>query len=230
MKSIIQEASTIAKAIEQGWKKADQPQEFSVKILEEPTWNFLGLTTRSAKVALFFDQRKETPSHSKQHSSNSGEAFKGHKAHKQKDTALSQQKEALPKTDIKSNTQVATKASVEEAPQKSGSPSEKPVEAPKKNIQQRKPEGWTEPLVASAQEWLSETLSLMNASHITFKIEPQNLYLRITLVTPVLADLDKEKHLLASLSTVLLAALKRKFRKPLRGHKIVLTHAEESPR
>ena len=34
MKSIIQEASSIAKAIELGWIKAKKPEHFSIKILE----------------------------------------------------------------------------------------------------------------------------------------------------------------------------------------------------
>lgn len=55
MKSIMQEASSIAKAIEQAWMTAGQPAEFTIKVLEEPQKNFIGFTTRSAKIALFFE-------------------------------------------------------------------------------------------------------------------------------------------------------------------------------
>jgi hypothetical protein len=58
MKSVMQEASSLAKAIEQAWAKAGHPQEFSIKILEEPQKNFIGYTTRSAKVALFFETQQ----------------------------------------------------------------------------------------------------------------------------------------------------------------------------
>lgn len=54
MKSIIQEASSIQKAIEKAWIKADKPREFSIRILEEPVKNFLGFTKKMAKIALFF--------------------------------------------------------------------------------------------------------------------------------------------------------------------------------
>ncbi len=54
MKSIIQESSSIAKAIEEAWKKADQPKEFSVKIFQEPKKNFFGFTKISAKIGFFF--------------------------------------------------------------------------------------------------------------------------------------------------------------------------------
>jgi len=58
MKSIIQEASSMSKAIEKSWEKAGKPQEFSVKLLEEAEKNFLGLTKKPAKIALFFDETK----------------------------------------------------------------------------------------------------------------------------------------------------------------------------
>lgn len=57
MKSIIQEASSIAKAIEQGLEKAGNPRDFSIKILEYPEKNFFRLTTRSAKIALYWDEK-----------------------------------------------------------------------------------------------------------------------------------------------------------------------------
>ena len=57
MKSIIQEASTVAKAIEKAWQKAGKPKAFSVKIFEEAERNFFGMTTRQAKVGIFTQER-----------------------------------------------------------------------------------------------------------------------------------------------------------------------------
>lgn len=61
MKSIMEEASSIAKAVEKGWIKAGQPKEFSVKIFEHPQKNFIGMTTKPAKIAIIFDERPEAP-------------------------------------------------------------------------------------------------------------------------------------------------------------------------
>lgn len=61
MKSIVQEASSIAKAIERGLEKAENPRDFSVKILEYPEKNFFGLTTKPAKIALYFDDKSRKP-------------------------------------------------------------------------------------------------------------------------------------------------------------------------
>lgn len=66
MKSIMQEASSIAKAIEQGWIKAGKPVEFTVKVYEEAQKNFLGFTTKSAKIAILFNEHSSTTSGTKQ--------------------------------------------------------------------------------------------------------------------------------------------------------------------
>jgi len=60
MKSIMQEASSIAKAIEQGWIKAGKPLEFTVKVYEEAQKNFIGFTTKSAKIAILFNEQAPT--------------------------------------------------------------------------------------------------------------------------------------------------------------------------
>lgn len=63
MKSIMEEASTIFKAIEKAWILAEKPQSFSVKVLEEPEKNFFGMTTKSAKIALLFEESTNTGHH-----------------------------------------------------------------------------------------------------------------------------------------------------------------------
>ena len=55
MKSVVAEASSIAKAIELAWQKAGQPKEFLTKVFQEPQRNMFGLTKTSAKVGIFFD-------------------------------------------------------------------------------------------------------------------------------------------------------------------------------
>lgn len=56
MKSLVEEASSITKAIEKAWTRAGKPQTFSVKIFENPEVGFLGFTKKSAKVGIFFEE------------------------------------------------------------------------------------------------------------------------------------------------------------------------------
>jgi len=60
MKSVIAQGATVVKAIEEALRKADMPQEFFIKILEEAQSGFLGFGAKKAKIALFF--RKEVAS------------------------------------------------------------------------------------------------------------------------------------------------------------------------
>src|SRR4051812_2278885 len=55
MKSLIQEAPSIIKAIQQAWEMAGNPVEFSIKILEHGEKNFLGMTRKPAVISFFFE-------------------------------------------------------------------------------------------------------------------------------------------------------------------------------
>lgn len=57
MKSIIEEASSVVKAIEKAWLQAGKPQEFSIKIFEQSKKNFIGITTTPAKIGIFFSEQ-----------------------------------------------------------------------------------------------------------------------------------------------------------------------------
>lgn len=231
MKSILQEASTIAKAVEQGWKEAGEPQEFSVKILELPQRNFIGLTTRSAKIAFIFNGAplKIAPEQPQKYQKSQAQAPR-----ERKETftpSSGQQRQHQP---------AHTPAQPAPSAQPHIQREQRDASAPKKErtfiaetpaegqaFAKKRPEGfWTEEMVAYARDWFATSLKHMDRPDITFTIEPQTFYLRITLSAPVFAEEGQEKHLLASISSLMLATIKKQFRKALRGHKIVLTHVQ----
>lgn len=230
MKSILQEASTIAKAVEQGWREAGEPQEFSVKILELPQRNFIGLTTRSAKIAFIFNGAPLKPENAPRHTQkpyaprerketftpSAGQPRQHHHAQPQ-----SHQHPVAPQPQIQREQRDAF------APKKERTftPETPSASAEGQAFAKKRPEGfWTEDMVVYAREWFGTSLKHMDRPDITFTIEPQTFYLRITLSKPVFAEEGQEKHLLASISSLMLATIKKQFRKALRGHKIVLTH------
>jgi len=65
MKSIVEEASSIEKAIAQAWKRAGKPNKFTISVFQEPEKNFFGMTTAPAKIGFMFEERaipqKATP-------------------------------------------------------------------------------------------------------------------------------------------------------------------------
>lgn len=207
MKSIMQEASSISKAIEQGWIKAGRPQEFSIKILEEPQTNLMGLiTTRSAKIALFFDEKIVTT--------------KIQPEIKIKQPIQQPRRQPMPR-ETRQPQQMQ-----EQTERREQQPQESRPQPQQRQVQQRGMQPlWTESMVKFSQNWFSETLKALDLSNISFTIEPQNFHLRITLSEPILRNPDKEKHLLASFSAIMFETLRKQFKTSLRGHKIVLTHS-----
>lgn len=60
MKSVVVEASTVAKAIELAWQKADKPEEFFIRILQEHSSGFLGFGAQKAKIVFFFKNSQKS--------------------------------------------------------------------------------------------------------------------------------------------------------------------------
>lgn len=62
MKSVVVEGSTLAKAIEAAWVKAEKPEEFFVRVLQEHSSGFLGFGAQKAKIVLFFKNSTKSES------------------------------------------------------------------------------------------------------------------------------------------------------------------------
>lgn len=214
MKSIMHEASSIAKAVEQGWLKANKPQEFSIKILEEPQKNFIGMTIKSAKIALFFDE-KPLRQESKAELRHEGAARPQRQSRPTNTPIAPREQEPRPS---RPQREAAPRQTREAASEQFQNPMN---ETPARR--QYEPQ-WTPAMVERSREWLTQTLAIAHLSHITFTIEPQNFHLRITLSNHLAEDRDKEKQLLASFAALIIETLKHTFKTGLRGHKIVLTH------
>ncbi len=195
MKSVMQEASSIAKAIEQAWAKAGEPQEFTIKILEEPQKNFIGFTTRSAKVALFFENLPQATKPSQT---------------KPRPVAKKQSPAPVEPTKLPATQERQVKPQM--------------TQGQGNKRREYKPQ-WNDSMIECTQKWLSDILSNMGLSNINFKIEPSEFYLRISFDHDLLSDQGKEKKLFASFATLIIETLKKTFKTSLRGHKIVLIHA-----
>lgn len=224
----MQEASSIAKAIEQGWLKAGNPVDFSVKILEEPKRNFFGLTVHPAKVAIYFDEKRPAQSTRQEPFSVAPSVAQ---RPRRPNTRL-EGRDVRQEQPSRRQERPVQERPVREArmPQeRRAAPLSSPVDvqpsAEKLAARQQFEAQWNEAMIGYTQDWMKEILQGVHRESITFTIEPNNLYLRITLNQPIMDSAEKEKRMLASLALLLLEALKRQFRVGLRRHKIILTHA-----
>lgn len=290
MKSVIQEASSIAKAVEQGWEKAGKPKEFSIKILEEPLKNFFGFTKRSAKVALFFDdakqhhqatgqqrqprqqqsryrsdqRRSERPERQSSQESQQAQPRQQQSREPREQREQRQSREQRPQNQSQQREQRQSREQQIREPREAQPQREQQVREPREpqqreqlqprerenreqqprehreNREPREPREpresrefqheeltpqWTPAMMDYTKAWINETLDSMDLKNISFAIEPSDMHLRVIFYDNVVPDPNQEKKLFASFSTLIYEALKKEFKLPLRGHKIVLLHA-----
>lgn len=193
MKSIMQEASSVMKAIEKGWEAAGKPKEFSIKVFEEGKKNFIGMSTQSAKVGIFFNETV---------------AFKPERApYEQKNKMRPQQNQQQ-----------------RPAPQPQPQRVERPKEQPQKEVRPTTAI-WTNEMIEAATNWLRGTLKALDQASLPFNVAADNYQLRFTFSSPLIDHPEKEQQMLRSLSFLLLCSLKRTFKRPLRGYKIVFTRS-----
>lgn len=239
MKSLMEESSSIFKAIETAWQRAGKPQEFSVKILEHPETGFLGLTTvKSAKIALLFTEsaRQEAArSEPRNRESFAKSADRGQQPRQQRPERQPRQEQRQrqdfrrdgrhsgPRFEQRSEPRWQTEPRIAEQPQEI--PHQRPEQAPRQHNQPREQQqrpSWNPEMVAAAQEWLKETLVLAGLPNIGAKSHVSQNYLKLIVDQAVSEDPRQEEMLLRSWSNLAFEALQDRFKQSLRGLRIVI--------
>lgn len=220
MKSIMEEASSVIKAIEKGWIQAGKPQEFTIKVFEEATKNFIGMTVHPAKIAIFFQEKgvqqqpaRQKPAHPK--------ALEEQKARDvEKNRGMLQNKNRTAREQKPSMLHNPTEK--QHAHQKN-SPSTPVVREQTNNETTSKKENWTPEMVAAAQDWMKGLFSSLDKHNLEFSTEVKNYYLKITLATPAIADSEQEKMLFRNCAYLIMQSMRNKFKKSFRGFKVILS-------
>lgn len=227
MKSIMEEASSVAKAIEKGWVRAGKPQEFSVKVFEEAQKNFIGMTTKSAKVGLFFEESsrmlsgKPVDKKMPERSADKNQRFKQPER---------SQKPQQQNQNVDRSAQDRSKTQQQERPsdrQRFEKSQEKPPFAKQEQRPAQRDQGpstspWSPELVDTAQEWLKGSLSVLGQSNLVFSAEVERYALRVTFPRLITQNNEKEKMLFRSWAYLLMQALRQKYKRPLKGLKVIL--------
>lgn len=220
MKSVMEEASSIAKAVEQAWERVGKPREFTVKVFEEAKHSFFGFTTQSAKIALIFDEnmlmvkptqeRPKEQHHVKSSQDKHKQKFKKQHPRKQESPAHQPQQKTVErkiekqdKQDKQSDNAKATTGTHDERMGK------------QKSL-------WTDEMIQAAQTWVDKNLKIIGLPNITFTTSAQKYYLRFQFDNCVLENKEKEKKLFSAFAHLIMATLRNKFKKELRGLKVVL--------
>jgi predicted RNA-binding protein Jag len=215
MKSLMQEASSVIKAIEKGWESAGKPTEFSIKVFEEPKKNFIGMTVQSAKVGIFFDEKSSLKKSEK-------EEFKKREQVSAKNISSAQIKQS-PEQPLNTQKAKPVQKTTPILPKESFK-KEKPQEArPEAHEQKQSKEVWSDEMIQLVDTWLKGMLQQLNRSDVTFSLHPSSYQLNAQFNALINKNPEKDQQLMRSFALIIMQTLRHTFKRPLRGFKIMLT-------
>ena len=216
MNSIVQEASSIAKAVETAWAKAGKPQKFSIRVFEEAQKNFFGITSKPAKIALLFDQKDVVQQSVKTVNKT---IQKKDRPEKPKDRELRPQRQQRP---IKQQPQPLQKRQSQLEKRKIEA---RPIQKKEtKKVEGKKPkELWTDEMVAIARNWMTDMLITLGKTDITFTTEVKRYYLKFMLNKPLDSSESKEKGMFRNFAHLIMQSVRNRLKKQFRYHKVVIS-------
>lgn len=217
MKLIVEEASSISKAIENGWHNAEQPREFSVKILETPEKNFFGMTTKKAKVAFMYNGQSEVTV-----------------APKKRDGRNVSNHTSLKTVKVSAHSATAATASVPKAPKKkdtlfsSSEPVVRSESTPNdlnfvSNESDKNQETWSPEMIKGVEGFISKNLEFMGKADIRFICEPLGTRLKVSFSRPVFEDSAEEKTFFVSVAHLAVEMIRNQHKKHIRNMHIHFT-------
>jgi predicted RNA-binding protein Jag len=204
MKSLLQEGSSIVKAVEKAWSDAGMPSEFTVKILHEGEKNFLGFSKAPAIVSIIYDPQKQT------------------KKIVERSNAPEQRKEKSSRGNPRrrgegrnSDNRVGRKQEPAKSNQNNIQHGQQPVK--KKTFP-----AWEDSWVGEITAWFNEVLKIMNIT-VPFQTSIDKQTLTVMFNEPVLRGLDEEHVLFASFSFLFIQFLKKQHRRRFSGYRLLVT-------
>ncbi|PKN03283.1 hypothetical protein CVU75_03065 [Candidatus Dependentiae bacterium HGW-Dependentiae-1] len=223
MKSLMEEASSIAKALEKAWARAGNPREFTVKVLDKPEKNFFGFTTKSAKVAILFEE--EVAPRTQHTSSRYQERPQNQPRQQQKPSASQAQGQ-----------QKKIERAPERAPERTRRPQQEHSTATNNSTQQQSgsqpatPQApkrvhepvWTPERIAFVRQWIENMQKAMNRTDISCDISTDRNAIRIIFQKPLLEDIEQEKQLFRSWAYLIMQTLRHTYKQHFKHIKIIL--------
>jgi predicted RNA-binding protein Jag len=213
MKSMLQEASSVTRAIERAWIESGRPTEFTIKVLEEGERNFLGFAKKPAIVSITY----ETKGVSKQ--------VQQIQLSKVRDNRVRQ--ERVPRKDVRDLGREEGKP-VRKEQERTTFVKTQGQHGPQRAIeslvreQTREAEGWAPEYINYIESSFKELLILLGVqTEWVTKIDRH--VLTLVLQKPIVEDNELERMVQGSCSYLLIQLLKKRFKKKFRGFQLVVT-------
>lgn len=171
MKSIVEEASTLEKAVVQAWKRAGSPKKFTITVFQEAEKNFFGMTTLPAKIGFMYEESVATQQKPQKR-------MPERAIEKPQPEVQVQHRKPLIKNQ---------KPLLEEPQQES---------AEKKDSGRF----WTQEMIDATDTWLKDVLSIVGKTDSSFSIKASRYHLKIQFNQPIFAD-QKRKSIFPLMRT-----------------------------
>lgn len=223
MKSIIEEATSVIKAVETAWNRAGNPEEFSIKVFELPHKNFFGITTKKAKIGIFFDEAGIIPVGTVQKEKKEPAAKKHQPVPAMQQT--SSQSTQRPQKEVRKPVQRKTSQPVPAHPvQKEIVEQTVPQEKAEEQTTALVMDQWTPESAQAVEEWIKNSLSLLGLSEARYTTSMHGAVLQFIFTAPVMEDFSKERQLFRSFIYLIMAFLRNKYKADIRQLKLRLDH------
>ncbi|MBD3231978.1 hypothetical protein GF322_04965 [Candidatus Dependentiae bacterium] len=195
MKSMLQEAATVFKAIEKAWLSCGKPDKFTVKVLEYEDKNFWGLTKKPAVISFTYDSnelKEKTVYDFKAKTQNKNiNRFVKNDLYKENKTKSAKTERYL---------------------------DEKKEQLKKKNISER---FWTKEIVHDVLSYLKDLIGILGVK-ISIKYKIDQKILNIYFDKKILNETDDEKIFYISLSHIIMQFLKKKYKKKFKNYYLII--------
>ena len=229
MKSVLEEGTSVPKAIEKAWVSAGRPEEFTIKVFETDQRNFFGFLKKAAVVTILFDPRK-TPQGTKEAREQSSRRRErgGQQARERRgrdgdkrDGGRDRSRSAQP---AKRADRPEQKPRQEQKPQ---APKPEQTAAPaKQEVAKKVKEQWTPELIEQMTDELKTVCGMLKIDEPS-KVGARGSTLRIEFSKPVIEEVEFERMLFSSFAHLLFQFVKREHRSKLRGLRIALSSGRE---
>ena len=214
MKSMLQEASSVAIAIEKAWNNSGNPEEFTIKILELGDKSFWGNTKRPAIVSITYDPKKQT----KKPVQKRGGKEVVQKPYVKVETVKKEEKKKDSSSFLKS---LFGKSKPAQDKKDVSHKDERRNFEQKSSHKRISSHGWNEDLANQATVWLKEIFQIMGIK-VNVSIKLENRILNVLLDREVLTEKEDEKLFFISISHLLMQFLKKKHKKRFQNFYLII--------
>lgn len=214
MKSILQEANSIERAIDKAWNQAGKPKEFSIKVLDEGERNFLGLSRRPAIVTILYKPERVTSPQN---------ARKEDRSPSEREDRRERRERSYNNRDGRAENGGQNRQQEQRRQEQSGTRRYAGTDEQRVAFQNSLDQGWREQWKDYVVTELRELLRMMGITVVIEAGVTNDKTLTITFAHPVLDNDEEQRMLFATLSYLGLQLLKRMYKSRFIGYKILVT-------